>query len=50
MKNSVANWLKAASKTQGLWVEAVCARWQDESPCEPTRCIVRRARRSLDKA
>jgi len=49
VQNSVANWLNDASKSQGPWVEAVCARWLDESPCEATRCIVRRARRTLDK-
>jgi 3-methyladenine DNA glycosylase AlkC len=50
VQNSVANWLNDASKTQGSWVESVCARWLHESPCEATRYIVRRARRTLDKA
>ena len=49
VQNSVANWLNDASKTQGLWVSSVCARWLDASPCEATRYIVRRARRTLDK-
>jgi 3-methyladenine DNA glycosylase AlkC len=50
VQNSVANWLNDASKTQGPWVEVVCTRWLDESPCAPTRYIVRRARRTIDKA
>lgn len=50
VQNSVANWLNDASKTQGPWVESVCTRWLEESPCEPTRRIVQRARRTIDKA
>jgi len=50
VQNSVANWLNDASKTQGPWVESVCQRWERESPCESTRYIVRRARRTMDKA
>jgi len=49
VQNSVANWLNDASKTQGPWVESVCTRWLIESPCESTRYIVRRARRTIDK-
>jgi 3-methyladenine DNA glycosylase AlkC len=50
VQNSVANWLNDASKTQGPWVESVCGRWLAESPCDATRYIVRRARRTIDKA
>ena len=50
VQNSVANWLNDASKTQGPWVESVCMRWERESPCDATRYIVRRARRTMDKA
>ena len=50
VQNSVANWLNDASKTQGPWVEDVCARWLGESPCAATQYIVRRARRTMDKA
>ena len=49
VQNSVANWLNDASKTQGPWVEFVCQRWERESPCDATRYIVRRARRTMDK-
>jgi len=50
VQNSVANWLNDASKTQGPWVASVCARWLVDSPCDATRYIVRRARRTMDKA
>lgn len=50
VQNSVANWLNDASKTQGPWVESVCQRWGRELPCDATHYIVRRARRTLDKA
>ena len=50
VQNSVANWLNDASKTQGPWVESVCTRWLEGSSCEATRYIVRRARRTIDKA
>lgn len=50
VQNSVANWLNDASKTQGEWVETVCQRWARESQCDATRYIVRRARRTMDKA
>ena len=50
VQNSVANWLNDASKTQGPWVESVCQRWERESPTAATRYIVRRARRTMDKA
>ena len=49
VQNSVANWLNDASKTQGPWVAAVGERWLSESPCDATRYIVRRARRTMDK-
>jgi len=50
VQNSVANWLNDASKTCPQWVEQLCARWERESSAEATRYIVRRARRTLDKA
>lgn len=50
VQNSVANWLNDASKTQGPWVESVCVRWLRESPTAATAYIVRRARRTMDKA
>jgi len=46
---SVANWLNDAGKHQPVWMEAVTARWLDESPSAETRWIVHHARRTLRK-
>lgn len=48
VRNSVANWLNDASKTQPQWVDEVCRRWLAESTVPATDYIVRRARRTLD--
>jgi 3-methyladenine DNA glycosylase AlkC len=50
VRNSVANWLNDASKTQPEWVEDVCARWERKSRTAETTYIVRRARRSMKDA
>ena len=47
VRNSVANWLNDASKTQPQWVEKTCLRWERESRTPETAYIVRRARRSM---
>jgi 3-methyladenine DNA glycosylase AlkC len=47
VRNSVANWLNDASKTQPEWVVAVCRRWKRESRSAETAYVVRRALRSL---
>ncbi len=47
VRNSVANWLNDAAKTQPDWVRGVCKRWQAESLCDETRYITRRGMRSL---
>ena len=47
VRNSVANWLNDAGKTQADWVRAVCQRWLLESPTQETQGIVKRALRNL---
>jgi 3-methyladenine DNA glycosylase AlkC len=50
VQTSVANWLNDASKSQPVWVEALCEGWLEESPTADTRWIVNHALRSLRKA
>lgn len=50
VRNSVANWLNDASRTQPEWVRQVCADWQRDSKRPETGYIVRRALRTLDRA
>ena len=47
VRNSVANWLNDASRTQPDWVRQLCERWLEESPTRETGYIVHRAQRSL---
>lgn len=47
VRDSVANWLNDAGKTQPGWVLKVCQRWSKESPTTETEYIVKRATRNL---
>ena len=47
VRNSVANWLNDASKTQPQWVDEVCRRWSREAPGPECEYIVRRACRTM---
>jgi len=51
VRNSVANWLNDASRTQPEWVRKVCAGWQRGAGYRPeTDYIVRRALRTLNRS
>jgi len=47
VRDSVANWLNDAGKTQPDWVRQLCHRWTKESPTAETAMIVKRAMRNL---
>ncbi|HZY19902.1 MAG TPA: DNA alkylation repair protein [Ramlibacter sp.] len=47
VRNSVANWLNDAARSQPGWVRGLCARWCHESATRETAALTRRALRSL---
>jgi 3-methyladenine DNA glycosylase AlkC len=49
VRNSVANWLNDASKSQPDWVWKITEQWLKRSPTRETQAIVKRARRTLVK-
>jgi 3-methyladenine DNA glycosylase AlkC len=49
VRDSVANWLNDASKSDEAWVRALTTRWLSESNTKETKAIVTRALRSLSK-
>jgi 3-methyladenine DNA glycosylase AlkC len=50
VRDSVANWLNDASKTQPDWVQTVCEHWSQSSPTKETAYIVNKALRTIRKA
>jgi 3-methyladenine DNA glycosylase AlkC len=50
VRNSVANWLNDASRTQPDWVRQVCGDWQRGVKRPETEYIVRRALRTVNRS
>ena len=49
VRNSVGNWLNDASKTQSGFVRKLCRRRERESETKETKCIVKKALRTVGK-
>jgi 3-methyladenine DNA glycosylase AlkC len=50
VRNSVANWLNDASKSDPDWVMHVTSQWLERSPTKETHAIVKRARRTIARS
>jgi 3-methyladenine DNA glycosylase AlkC len=48
VRNSVANWINDAGKTQAKWAKDICQKWQKESKTKETAYIIKRALRNLN--
>lgn len=49
VQDSVGNWLNDASKSQPMFVKAVCEQWERESPKKETLYIIKKAMRTINK-
>jgi 3-methyladenine DNA glycosylase AlkC len=47
VRNSVANWINDAGKTQAKWAKDICKKWGKESKTKETDYIIKRALRNL---
>ena len=50
VRNSVANWLNDASKSNPDWVKEICHSWKMMSDSKETAYIIKRALRTINKA
>lgn len=49
VQDSVGNWLNDACKSQPVFVQELCRRWEEESQAKATAYIIKKALRSLEK-